>query len=88
MEEILCSILQFLLEIAIEVLTFLPFDWPSRNRKTPEPDAIALRCGIWFCAGCAIGAGSLGILPRTLIEVSWLRIVNVICAPGCDHASR
>lgn len=81
MEEILIVILQFLFEFALDVLGNLPFDWPSRNRSTPEPENIFLRCFLWFCGGCLLAGLSLIVFRHTLIAAPALRIANLVLAP-------
>ena len=81
MEELLIAIIQFLLEFALDVLSSIPFDWPSRNRTTPELENISLRCFLWFCGGCLLAGLSLLIFKHTIISVSALRIANLALAP-------
>jgi hypothetical protein len=59
MEELLIVIIQYLFEFTLNVLGNIPFDWPSRNRSTSEPEDIFLRCFLWFCGGCVLAGVSL-----------------------------
>ena len=81
MEELLVVLLQFLFEFALNVLANVPFDWPSRNRHTPEPDTIGLRCFLWFCGGCLLGGVSMLALKHTFISLAALRMLNLVIAP-------
>jgi hypothetical protein len=81
MEELLIVIIQFLFEFALNVLANIPFDWPSRDRATPEPEGITLRCFLWFCGGCLIAGASLLIVKHTIIAISALRMANLVLAP-------
>lgn len=81
MEEVLIVVLQFLFEFLLEVLGNIPFDWPSRNRSTPEPEGIVLRCLLWFCGGCLLAGLSLLVVRQTMIGVDLLRIANLVLAP-------
>ena len=81
MEELLIVIIQFLFEFVLNVLSNIPFDWPSRNRTTPEPEGISLRCFMGFCGGCLLAGVSLLIAKHTIIAISGLRIANLVLAP-------
>lgn len=81
MEELLIIVLQFLFELALNVLANIPFDWPSRNRRRPEPERIGWWCVFWFIGGCVIGYISLFFLRQTLISVGALRMLNLLIAP-------
>ena len=81
MEEVLIVVLQFLFEFILEVLGNIPFDWPSKNRRTPEPAGIVLRCFLWFCGGCVLAGMSLLVVGHTMIAFDVLRIANLVLAP-------
>ena len=81
MEDILIVIFQFLFEFAIDALANLPFDWPSRHRKTPEREEVFFPRFLWFCAGCALAGLSLLVIKHTLISISAFRVVNLVVAP-------
>jgi len=81
MEELLIAIIQFLFEFTLDVLGSIPFDWPSRNRTTPEPKGVFLRRLLWFCGGCALASVSLLVVKHTVVSVSALRIANLVLAP-------
>lgn len=81
MEELLVLILQFLFEFVLNVLGNLPFDWPSRNRATPERERIAAVCALWFAGGCVLAGISLLIFPRSLVPTPALRMLNLLLAP-------
>ena len=81
MEEILIAIAQFLFEFLFDVLLNIPFDWPSRNRKSPEPESIILICFLWFIGSIGLGFISILIFKNTLITHPSLRIANLFMAP-------
>ena len=81
MEELLIVIIQFLCEFILNVFCNIPFDWPSRNRTSPEPEGIYLVCFLWFCGGCLLAGISLIFVKNTIISVSVLRIANLALAP-------
>lgn len=81
MEEILIVILQFLFELIVEALSYIPFDWIPRGTSKQEPDSISTRCFFWFCGGCLLAGASLLVFRHTLISVSSLRMANVALAP-------
>lgn len=81
MEELLTVILQFVLELLLEALANLPFDWPSRKRSEPESDPPLRRCLLWCGGGALLGGVSLLLLPHSLIQLPALRIANLLLAP-------
>jgi hypothetical protein len=81
MEELLIVIIQFLIEFALDVLANIPFDWPSRDRTSPEPEDLSFRCFLWFCGGCLIAGASLLIVKHTIIAISVFRMANLALAP-------
>jgi hypothetical protein len=81
MEELLVVILQFLFELALNIFANVPFDWPSKKRRTPEPETVALRCFLWSIGGCLLGWVSVVLFKHTLISVGALRMINVVVAP-------
>jgi hypothetical protein len=81
MEELLVIILQFLFEFIINAVSSIPFDWPSRNRTTPEADNSFAQSLVWFCGGCLLAGVSLLVFKQSIISVPALRIANLILAP-------
>lgn len=81
MEEILVIIIQFLFEVVLNSILNIPFDWPSKNRLTPEPDYIWIACVLWFLCASLLGWVSLIFFKHTLIAIAGLRIANLILAP-------
>jgi hypothetical protein len=81
MEEFLIVFIQFIVEFFINVVADIPFDWPSRNRQTPEPENISGLCFGLLLLGGGLAWLSVFIFPRTLISVSVLRIANLALAP-------
>lgn len=81
MEEILIIIVQFLFEVIIESIINIPFDLPSKNRLTPEPESVWLTCTLWFLGASFLGWVSLFFINHTLISLPILRIANIVVAP-------
>lgn len=81
MEELLIILIQFLLELVLEVFANLPFQWASRRRNREYPDSIAFSSLCWFLCAALLGAFSLWAFPQTLIATPALRITNLIIAP-------
>lgn len=81
MEELLGVLIQFLIEVVLQALVYLPFDLPlSRNEKTGERTG----CGWYFLyliLGGVFGGLSLLVFPKHLIPVSGLRVANLFAAP-------
>jgi hypothetical protein len=81
MDELLSVIIQFTFEFLLNVFIDIPFEWPSRNRKTPEREDIAGICFIWFLAGAGLAGLSLLVFPNTFISWPQFRIANLLLAP-------
>jgi hypothetical protein len=79
MEDFLVALLQCLLEFLIEIVSYLPFDWPFPSSL--ESDSLFAKCFWWFVGGSALAAVSLCFLKHTWISFSVLRIANLILAP-------
>lgn len=86
MEEMLTVIIQFVLELLLEVLANLPFDWPSRKRSEPESGNTLLHSLPWCGGGALLGGLSLLLLPHSLIRLPALRIANLLLAPPLSGA--
>jgi len=78
MEDLIIAILQGIFEFTLEVLSYLPFDWPL-TEKTPI--SLSGKCVLLFVAGCGFAGISVLILKHTWISFSVLRIANLILAP-------
>jgi len=81
MDDLLALLIQFVIEFVLNVLVDIPFEWPSRYRKTPERDRIAGICTFWLILGAALAGLSLLVFPRSLIAVPALRVANLLLAP-------
>ena len=81
MEELFILILQFLIEFVIDVLIYVPFDLPSKNRNKPEPESIVIPCSLWLVGGGVLAIVSLTVFDKTLIKVPELRMANLVLAP-------
>ena len=81
MEEVLVLHVQFVAEVLLQALVYLPFDLPlSRNEKTGESRG----CGwplLYLVWGGVIGGLSLLVAPRLLIHSAPLRLANLLIAP-------
>jgi hypothetical protein len=80
-EEALVVIVQFIVEVLLQVLIYLPFDLPlRRDAKTDErsgPGWLVL----YVVAGGAVGGLSLLVAPHLLIHTVPLRLANLVVAP-------
>jgi hypothetical protein len=81
MEEILVALLQFILELALNVFSYFPFDWPSKRRGSIEPESVAGWCVLWVLLGGTIGGLSLLVFEHSLIHSPWLRLVSLGASP-------
>ena len=81
MEELIVVVFQFLAEFTINVLGYLPIDWPSKHRRTPEREGLWAVCFVWLIAGGLLGAFSLLVVGYTLLQPGWLRIANLCISP-------
>ena len=81
MEEVLVLIVQFVVEVLVETLVYLPFDLPlSRDEKSGERKG----CGwhfLYLMMGGVVGGLSLLVAPRLLIHSAPLRVANLLVAP-------
>ncbi len=80
MEELIIIVIQFVVEVVGQALVQIPFDCITRNPKKPEEDSL-WRYVLFLSGGSAVGWGSVGILPRTMLHLSGLRIANLVLAP-------
>jgi hypothetical protein len=81
MEEVFIAFLQFVFELALSIFANVPFDWPSKNRRTPEPESIWLAGFWWFLGGCLVAWISTLFMKHTFISVPALRMLNIVVAP-------
>ena len=81
MDEVLAVIIQFVVEFVLNVGIDIPFEWPSRHRRTPEPESVSGVCVFWLIFGAALAGLSLLIFPGTIVSLPALRIVNLLLAP-------
>jgi hypothetical protein len=80
-EDFIVILIQFIVEFVFNVLANLPFDWPSRNRDTPEPESMTGVYLLWLLLGGCLAAISLLVVPRTFIVLPALRMANLALAP-------
>ena len=81
-EEVLGLLIQFVIEVLLQAVVYLPFDLPlSRNEKSGERTG----CG-WYALyavlGGVFGALSLLVFPKHLIPWTGLRVANLFAAPA------
>lgn len=81
MEELLVIAFQFLIELILEIVVNLPFDWPNRNPREREPERIGGSCVVWCIGGALLGWLSVALFKHTLISVGGLRVLNLVIAP-------
>jgi hypothetical protein len=81
MEEVLVVGVQFVVEVLLQGLFYLPFDVPlSRDEKSDRPTG----WGWWFfyaAAGGVVGGLSLLVASHLLIHSAPLRLANLLVAP-------
>jgi hypothetical protein len=85
MEELLVIIIQFFIEVIVQVIFELPFDLfkSKTSEKTEKNFIIAI---LYVFAGVVVGCISLWVFPNSLIQNSWLRCVNLIVAPLISYS--
>ncbi len=81
MEEFLIILVRFLCEFLFELLLNVIFDWPSKDRKTPEPESIVLTCFFALIFSCILGWISILFFKNTFIQSPILRVINLFLAP-------
>ncbi len=81
MEEVVVLLVQFVVEVFVDVLVYLPFDVHlSRNEKTGDRSG----CGwvtVYVVLGGTVGGLSSLVAPHFLIRSSPLRLANLVVAP-------
>ncbi|MBA4062203.1 MAG: hypothetical protein C0501_00585 [Isosphaera sp.] len=81
MEEVLVLAVQFVAEVLLQAVVYLPFDLPlSRDEKTGGRTG----CGwpfVYLVVGGVVGGLSLLVAPRLLIHSAPLRLANLVVAP-------
>jgi hypothetical protein len=81
MEEVLVVAVQFVVEVLLQGLVYLPFDVPlSRDEKTGEPAGCGWGLG-YAVAGGVVGGLSLLVASHLLIHSPALRVANLFVAP-------
>jgi len=80
-EEIVVLLIQFVVEILLQAVVYLPFDFSFyRDEKSGERSG----CGwmsVYVILGGGVGALSLLIAPRLLLDSIALRVGNLVLAP-------
>jgi len=81
MEELLIPLIQFLLEVLLEVFVNLPFEWPNLAARKNKRDEGFGYLFLMFLGGCLLAWISTFLFPKSLITSPALRIANLIVAP-------
>lgn len=71
------AVLSFVLELLLELFSWVPCDWVSRRRDRDDGPSYFL----WFLVGLVLGGISVVLFHGALIHAPVLRIVNLILAP-------
>ncbi len=87
MEELFVIVLQFFLELFLEVVVSIPFEFLfGRKDAREQRDAVEIVACLFL--GLFLGGISLTLFPHTLIGYDALRIANMIAAPiGAGYTS-
>jgi hypothetical protein len=91
LEEILVLVLQLLGELFLQVLIYLPFEWPRSLRRGGREDPREAGCawGILYLAlGALVGWLSVLVFPRAFLPYVWMQVANLVAAPlACGWTS-
>lgn len=80
MEQLVLSVIWFLIELFLQVLTPIP-SWPSSGKKKEEgASAVAGSFG-WFIGGIFLGFIWAVLFPRFILQTPELRLANLVCGP-------
>jgi hypothetical protein len=79
-EESLLIVLQFFGEVLLEVLIWVPFDWP-RPEARDRSGSGSTWTFLYLLIGALMGGVSLLIVPHVLLPYPWLRMLNLVVAP-------
>lgn len=81
MEEAIIVVLQIFFEILFNSMVSLPFDWFFGWRELDEGWTGCLLPMLFLIVGAGCGWISLLLLPKLLIPLVWLRLINLILSP-------
>ena len=81
MEEIFVLILQFVIELLLNVFSIFPLDWSTSEHETATSNQLWVKNACLFVVAGCIAWMSTFVFPQSLISVSGLRILNVLMAP-------
>jgi hypothetical protein len=87
-EELLIVLVQFLFDLLFDTVVSIPFDWlfgheeRARRRRGLEPRTHAPILLGAAVVGTLLGAMSLVVMPKTLLRLGWLRMLNLVLAPA------
>jgi hypothetical protein len=91
LEEILIVILQLVGELILQILIYLPFEWPRSWRRAEGEDRRESGCAwgiLYLLLGALVGWLSVLLFPYVFLPYLWLRVANLIAAPlACGWTS-
>lgn len=81
MEEVLVVLIQFLFEVVFNAIVSQPFSWFMGWREVEGDGPSCLVPVVFMIVGGVVAWLSLLILPKLLIPLVFLRVINLIFAP-------
>ena len=80
MEELLILIIQLILEVLLNVFTVLPLEAFSYIGETEDSNTVP-KCILLLFFGTILGLLSVFIFPKPMIQLSYLRVTNLLFSP-------
>jgi hypothetical protein len=85
-EELIALLFQIVIELIVQLVIYLPFDWGLSTvwSRAETTDGNINGCGYFFLfmiMGGVLGGLSLLIEPRLLLPYAWMRITNLFVTP-------
>jgi hypothetical protein len=77
MEDLIVLVLQGIFEFIVEVLCYVPFDWP----RTRDTTSLTETCFALFALGALLAGVSVVFFRHTFLALPALRIANLMLAP-------
>jgi len=81
LEDLLIIAIQGMLQLLVESIVYIPFDWPSKKRITPDAQRVWPKATILFLIGCVFGGVSVFVIEHSLLQLPALRVINLLAAP-------